>query len=120
MPQPSHVNVVRPKWVYYIKQQGDGTPDRFKASGFTQVSGQDHDEIFSPIVFLTTINLIIALALSSNWTLEQLDVKNAFLHNNLKETIYIEQPLGFSYPININYVCLLQKFLYRLEHAPRA
>ena len=49
--------------------------------------------------------------------LEQLDVKIAFLHGNLKETIYMNQPEGFEE--GENKVCLLKKSLYGLKQRPR-
>ncbi|KAK0581318.1 hypothetical protein LWI29_012417 [Acer saccharum] len=122
--RPSNVNVVGSKWVFRIKYKENGSVDRFKArlvaQGFTQVSGVDYDETFSPVVKATTICLVIALSLSHNWSMRQLDVKNAFLHGHLKETVYMEQPLGFVDQSIPDHVCLLKKSLYGLKQAPRA
>ncbi|KAG8477772.1 hypothetical protein CXB51_027722 [Gossypium anomalum] len=52
--------------------------------------------------------------------LEQLDVKTAFLHGELEEDIYMQQPEGFTVSEKEDYyVCLLKKSLYGLKQSPR-
>jgi hypothetical protein len=56
---------------------------------------------------------------SKTWHIHQLDVKNAFLRGELKETMYMHQPLRFRDPTNPHHVCILRKSLYGLRQAPR-
>ena len=107
-----------------IKRHLDGTMDWFKAclvaKGFNQCSSVDYIETFSPVIKLTTIRLIFSLALSNNWPFKQIDVNNMFLHGQLTEQVFMQQPVGFidqSYP---HHVCSLQKSIYGLKQGPRA
>ena len=90
----------------------------------TQSQGQqirvDCGETFSPIVKPATIQTVLSLAVSKALPIHQLDVKNAFLHSELKDIMYMHQPLGFKDPDHPNHVCLLRKSLYGLKQAPRA
>ena len=63
--------------------------------GFGQRKGIDFDEIFSPVVKMSSIRTVVGIAASMNLEVEQLDVKTAFLHGDLEEEIYMEQPEGF-------------------------
>uniref|UniRef100_A0A2N9JA74 Reverse transcriptase Ty1/copia-type domain-containing protein n=1 Tax=Fagus sylvatica TaxID=28930 RepID=A0A2N9JA74_FAGSY len=95
---PPHKNVVGCKWVYKLKHNSNGTIARYKArlvaKGFHQQQGVDYAETFSPVIKPPTVRLILSLAVSHNWPLQQLDVKNAFLHGTLKEEVYMAQPQG--------------------------
>lgn len=54
--------------------------------------GSDYDETFAPVTKMTTIRLLFALAASQSWNLHQMDVKNVFLHGDLKEDIHMNLP----------------------------
>lgn len=68
---------------------------------------------------MTTVRTILAIAASQSWPLYQFDVKNAFLHGDLKEDVYMRLPQGFS-GSNPGDVVHLRRSLYGLKQAPRA
>ena len=69
---------------------------------------------------MTYIQIFIFLAATYNWDLHQLDIKNVFLHGDLQEEVYMEQPPRFVTQGEIGRVCYLRKSLYGLEQSPRA
>eukprot|EP00253_Pinus_taeda_P032797 PITA_32797 len=68
---------------------------------------------------MNSIHLVLSLATSFKWEVHQMDVKYAFLHGELHEEIYMEQPTSFI-QIDSSLVCRLKKSLYGLKQAPRA
>ena len=87
---------------------------------FSQCPGVDFSETFSPVVKPSTVRTVLSLALSRQWPIHLLDVKNAFLHGPLTETVYCMQPSRFEDPTHSDFVCRLNKSLYGLNQAPRA
>ena len=113
----------RNKWVYKLKLGDAGNPPRYKArivvKGFQQKQVVHFDEIFAPVVKLRSIRTVLNIATSIDLEVESLDVKTTFLHCDLKEKIYMQQPEGFVKNWKENLVCRLKKSLYGLKQAPR-
>ena len=100
MPRPKDVKPISSKWVYKVKTRTNGSVERYKAHliarGFSQQYGLDYDETFSPVAKITSVCVLLALAVSKSWKLRQMDdVKNAFLHGELDQEVYMEQPKRF-------------------------
>jgi hypothetical protein len=110
--------------VFRHKFQADGNLDHYKAHwvlrGFTQHPAIDYDETLSPVVKPATVRVVLSLALSRSWPMHQLDVKNAFLHGHLTETVYCAQPSGFVDLSRPDHVCRLNRSLYGLKQALRS
>ncbi|GJX11376.1 ribonuclease H-like domain-containing protein [Tanacetum coccineum] len=90
VPRPTNVNIVQSMWLFTHKYNADGSLSRYKACSV------------------------------SDWPIHQLDVKNAFLHGQLSETVYMHQPPGFVDSTHPDYVCHMQRLLYGRKQAPRA
>ena len=67
-----------------------------------------------------TIRTVLSIAVNNKWPLRQLDVNNAFLHDQLQENVFMVQPPGFIDSTLPSHICRLKKSLYGLKQAPRA
>jgi hypothetical protein len=93
---------------------------RLVAKGYNQTYGIDYDETFAPVAKMGTVRTLISCAANFGWPLHQLDVKNAFLHDDLQEEAYMKIPPRFANEHTIEKVCRLKNSLYDLKQSPRA
>nr|GEV52765.1 hypothetical protein [Tanacetum cinerariifolium] len=92
---------------------------RLVAQGFIQEEGIDFEESFAP-ARIKAIRIFIVNVAHKNMTIYQMDVKTAFLNDELKEEVYVSQLEGFVDQDNPSHVYKLKKALYDLKQAPRA
>ena len=115
---PKGKKALKNKLVYRLKTKNNSSQLRYKArlvmKGFGQKRGVDFEEIFFPVVKMSSIRVVNA---QLNLEIEQLDDKTAFLHGVLEEEIYMEQLEGFKVKGKENFVYKLRKNLYRLKQA---
>jgi len=111
------------KWVFKVKSKPDGTVERFKArlvaKGYSQQPGTDFDETFAPVVRMNTLCSLLAYAVRHKLLIHEMDIITAFLHGNLQEEVFMEQPPGYVTEGQENLVCLLQRSLYGLKQSSR-
>nr|GEZ63085.1 retrovirus-related Pol polyprotein from transposon TNT 1-94 [Tanacetum cinerariifolium] len=124
VPRPDKVMVITLKWIYKVKldELGGILKNRacLVARSYRQEEGIDFEESFAPVARLEVIRIFLAFAAYENKFVYQMDVKTAFLNENLREEVYVSQPDGFVDPNNSNHMYKLKKALYGLKQAPRA
>ncbi|GJU27872.1 retrovirus-related pol polyprotein from transposon TNT 1-94 [Tanacetum coccineum] len=103
--------------------KADGTIDKYKVrlviKGFRQHEFLDYFDTYSPVARITSIRMILAIFALRNLEVHQMDVKTAFLNEDLEEEIYMNQPEGFIAPRQEGKVYRLVKSLYGLKQAPK-
>jgi Reverse transcriptase (RNA-dependent DNA polymerase) len=121
---PNGKQTVRCRWIYKIKYKSDGTLERYKArlvaKGYTQTYGVDYKETFAPVAKMNTVRTLMSVATNCDWSLFQMDVKNAFLQGDLEEEVYMNLPPGLPVPRESGLICRLKKAIYGLKQSPRA
>lgn len=110
------MNIVNCMRVFKHKLKSNSDLQRHKArllyDGRSQEISVICDETFSHVVKPQTIPTVLSLVIVRKWYIHQLDVKNVFLHGDVRETIYMHQPPGFVDSRTSHYVCHLRKALY--------
>ena len=105
--------------VFIVTYKSHGTLERYKASlvvkGYTQTYEIDYQGTFSLAAKMNMVRILISLATCFNWVLLQFHVKNAFLHGDLEEEVYMEPSPGFEKLFGNNEACHLKMALYRLK-----
>jgi len=125
-PLPENRTAIGCRWLFKKKEDGRYKA-RLVAKGYSQKAGIDYEQTFAPVAKFTTIRVLLALSCESDWEVQGMDVKTAFLNSELEETVYMEIPEGVSIPTGqptIHYqqpmACRLLKSIYGLKQSPRA
>ena len=117
--RPKGVKPVGCRWIVNLKYKADGTLEMYKAQlvakGYTQSHGIDYLETFGLVAKITTVRILISLVATFGWQLHQPDIKNAFLHGDLEEEVFMELPPRLQQ--GVGKICRLKKALYRLKQS---
>ena len=96
---PEGVTPIECKWIFKKKIRVDGQIETYKArlvaKGFRQRQKIDYDETFSPVAMLKSIQILLAIVAYYDYEIWQMDVKIAFLNDNLEEEVYMTQSERF-------------------------
>ncbi|TPX30019.1 DNA-directed DNA polymerase [Synchytrium microbalum] len=123
MELPKNQKAIGFRWVF-VKKFKDGKVVRYKArlvaQGFNQRPGFDVFATYSPVLDQPTYRLLLALARTLDFAMDNMDVITAYLYGDLHETIYMKLPDGMSSPKHIrNPVVKITKSLYGLRQSGR-
>ncbi|GJS52177.1 putative ribonuclease H-like domain-containing protein [Tanacetum coccineum] len=98
---PSGKTTIGTKWVFRNKKDKKGIVIRNKArlvaQGHRQEEGIDYEEVFAPVARIEAIRLFLAYASFMGFLVYQMDVKSAFLYEQIGK-IYVPQHPGFKDP----------------------
>ena len=114
---PRDRRCVKNKWIFEIKRNGVFRA-RLVACGYSQVPGQDFNEVYSPVVHDTTVRLLLIARMILKIISILVDVETAFLHGDLKELIYMDCPEGLEH--EADECLLLLKTIYGLVQSAKA
>ncbi|GKD20902.1 retrovirus-related pol polyprotein from transposon TNT 1-94, partial [Tanacetum coccineum] len=108
VPRPYFVMIINLKWIFKVKQDEFGgvlkNKARLVAKGFRQEEGINFEESFELVARIESTRIFIANSTKKNMTIYQMDVKTAFLNDELREEVYVSQPEGFVDQDNPTYV----------------
>ena len=114
---PKDRRCVKCKWVFEVKRNGVFRA-RLVACGYSQVPGQDFNEVYSPVVNDCTVRILLIIKMILTLESMLVDIETAFLHGNLKEIIFMDCPPGMDHGED---ECLqLLKTIYGLVQSARA
>ena len=115
---PEGKPVVGGRWIYAVKL-GPKNEERFKArfvaKGLSQIKNINFTDTFSPTANITSIRMLMQIAVNNNFIIHQMDVKTAYLNADIDHEIYMHQPEGFVVQNNQQLVYKLKKSLYGLK-----
>lgn len=120
---PKGRKALRSRWVLETKKKEIGSPNytaRLVAKGYSQKEGVVYTETYASVVRLSSVTALLALGLQEGHATHQMDVKSAFLNEDLEEETYMEQPEGYANKGEEMKVCRLLKGLNGLKQGPRA
>ena len=114
--------VLSDKWIYKVKRKINEEMIKYKARwcvrGFEQREDLDYHEIFSIVIKSMSYKVIFVIVAANDWDIEQMNVKIAFLYEDIDEEIYVEVSHEYI-DFKRKMYCRLRKVLYELKQSSR-
>jgi len=115
-PLPANREPIGCRWLFKRKEDGRYKA-RLVAKCYGQKEGLDYNETYAPVAKFSSPRPQLALVNENNWELEGMDVKTAFLHSELAETVFMDIPEGLHTDVSkdengVRIVCRLIKSIY--------
>jgi len=124
-PLPPGREAIGCQWLFKLKEDGRYKV-RLVAKGYSRQAGLDYTETFAQVAKFTSLRSLLALVAENDWEREGRDVKTAFLHSDLEETVFIQTAEGLHMDMPVSdsqkedrIVCCLNKAIYVLKQSPR-
>ncbi|CAI7820011.1 unnamed protein product [Closterium sp. NIES-54] len=119
---PPGANIVNGMWIFMVKRP-PGSPPAFKARyvarGFSQLEGVDFFQTFFPTPKMTTLRVLLHVAVQRGYELHSLDFSTAFLQGSLYEAIWLPRPRSFTGLFPEGTQWSVRRPVYGLRQAPR-
>ena len=118
---PDDKSSVGGRWVFAVKDGPQGSDiykARYVAKGYSQTYGVDYFSTFAPTARMSTVRMVIQIAVNCDYLIHQMDVKSAYLNAPIDCELYMDQPSGFVEQSNgKKLVYRLKKSLYGLKQS---
>ena len=117
---PEGKSAIGGRWVFALKDGPNGQrfKARYVAKGYSQTQGIDYTETFSPTARMSSIRMLVQVAIQENMYVHQMDVKTAYLNAPIDCELFINAPEGYN-DSGKNLILKLKKSLYGLKQSGR-
>ena len=114
VPKEKDMKVIKTNWILRTKENGVRKA-RLVAAGWDW-SGLE-ENVYAPVANTITIRTFFVNAVRAGMQIDQLDIRNAFLHGEIRDEVYVTQPPGYVQDKSL--VCRLNKAIYGLNVSPK-
>lgn len=120
---PPGATTIGDMWIFSQKGDEHNSVVRHKAQWIVfwshEIEGLDYSDPYASVGKTDSLPILLELAIQKKWIIQQFDVKTAFLHGTMEDTLYCQKVTGFEHPTQVCRVWLLNKSLYVSKQAAR-